>query len=197
MEKDRLEQYIDNHRDEFDVYEPSTEVWERIVQNKPKTKVRRLNWKKVIWQAAAVIVIFMISFAIQEYLHRNDSKPVADSRQERMTPEIPELIEAEIYYTSQVNSRLAEFKKLAKRHPGLETQLEHDLSELDSIYADLKDDLKDNVANEEVIDAMIQNYRIKLQILEELLFQLKQYKEKERERDEEKNKKYETKEYDL
>jgi hypothetical protein len=195
MEKDTLEQYIDNHRDEFDVFEPSTEVWDRIVQNKPKTKVRRLNWEKVIWQAAAVIVIFMISFALQEYLHRNDGKPVADNRQERMTPEIPELIEAEIYYTSQVNSRLAEFKKLAKRHPGLETQLEHDLSELDSIYADLKDDLKDNVANEEVIDAMIQNYRIKLQILEELLFQLKQYKEKER--DEENNKKYETKEYDL
>ena len=41
------------------------------------------------------------------------------------------------------------------------------------MFNELKIDLKDDAANEEVIEAMIQNYRIKLQILEEILTQLK------------------------
>ena len=48
--------------------------------------------------------------------------------------------------------------------------------ELDSTYAQLKLDLKDNVANEQIIEAMIQNYRIKLQILEKMLDHLKAMK---------------------
>jgi len=45
---------------------------------------------------------------------------------------------------------------------------------LDSVYADLRRDLKDNAANEEVIEAMIQNYRLKLEILEDVLSQMRQ-----------------------
>jgi hypothetical protein len=48
------------------------------------------------------------------------------------------------------------------------------MAHLDSIRTDLKKDLKDNVANQEVIEAMIQNYRIKLQLLEDMLNLLKQ-----------------------
>ena len=39
--------------------------------------------------------------------------------------------------------------------------------ELDSVYISLKSDLKDNIANHEVIEAMIQNYRLRISILEE------------------------------
>jgi hypothetical protein len=45
--------------------------------------------------------------------------------------------------------------------------------ELDKVFEELKRDLKDNSDNEEVIEAMIQNYRIKLEVLDEILTQLK------------------------
>ena len=48
--------------------------------------------------------------------------------------------------------------------------------ELDKIYKGLKNDLKDNVSNEEVIEAMIQNFRLKLQLLEEIQRQLQSQK---------------------
>jgi hypothetical protein len=46
------------------------------------------------------------------------------------------------------------------------------MSELDSVYIDLKADLKDNMANQEVIEAIIENYRMKISILEDLLKQI-------------------------
>ena len=47
------------------------------------------------------------------------------------------------------------------------------MEELDQVYEELKEDLNDNASNPEVIEAMILNYRVKLEILEELLDQLK------------------------
>ena len=44
-----------------------------------------------------------------------------------------------------------------------------DLSELDSIYGALQQDLRDNIANDEIVEAMIQNYILKIEILEDLL----------------------------
>jgi len=46
-------------------------------------------------------------------------------------------------------------------------------------YEAIKNDLKDNVANDQIIEAMIQNYRLKLRILEELQSEIKQEKNKE------------------
>jgi hypothetical protein len=62
--------------------------------------------------------------------------------------------------------------------------LHADLEELDEVYLELKEDLKDNVANPEVIEAMILNYRVKLEILEDLLNQLKEKENQDDESDE-------------
>jgi hypothetical protein len=54
------------------------------------------------------------------------------------------------------------------RYPDVANDMKKDLAELDSVYRNLKKDLGDNIANEEIINAMIQNYRMKLQILEDI-----------------------------
>ena len=43
---------------------------------------------------------------------------------------------------------------------------------------ELKNDLKDNVGNPEVVEAMINQYRMKVQILESLLNQIKEKENK-------------------
>ena len=55
-----------------------------------------------------------------------------------------------------------------------------DLSELDSIYSSLKKDLRENIDNEQVLEAMIQNYRMKLKILEDLLLDISPNKTQEK-----------------
>ncbi|HAM10742.1 MAG TPA: hypothetical protein DCP74_10825 [Bacteroidales bacterium] len=71
-------------------------------------------------------------------------------------------------------------------NPELKKELNNDLLQIDSIYADLKKDLKDNIANQEVVEALIRNYTIKIKILEDLLAILR-----ESETNAEKNKSHE------
>jgi len=56
----RLEQYIKDHRDEFDTEEPSPAVWEKIqYPSKPFTEgnVRVVRLRIIRWAAAAAIII--------------------------------------------------------------------------------------------------------------------------------------------
>lgn len=173
--KDRLEEFIAENREAFDFYEPADAVWEKIEKNKKSSRVVRFNYRTVLVRVAAVIVIFFGSYYVHDFMQkRNNNKIALKSRIEENLIIIPELVETEAYYASQVSDRLNELKAYTANYPEIEEDVRYDLNELDSVYAELKRDLKDNVANDEVIEALIQNYRLKLKILEDLLYQLKQ-----------------------
>jgi hypothetical protein len=168
MMKDRLEQFISDNRDQFDLYQPDEKLWAGIETNIQAKKTFRIGWRGVMWRAAAVILIFGASFGIQEYLHQR--KAMMSGREEKeIIKNIPELKEAEIYYTSLLNEKISQIQPLIEQYPELGASLNQDLSELDSIYDGLQMDLRDNIANDEVVEAMIQNYVLKIQILEDLL----------------------------
>jgi predicted CopG family antitoxin len=80
-----------------------------------------------------------------------------------------------------VADRYEELQPFLADDPAAKEMLSTDMEELDDVYRELKEDLKDNASNPEVIEAMILNYRVKLEILEDLLNQLK---EKEHQDDE-------------
>jgi hypothetical protein len=168
MMKDRLEQFISDNRDQFDLYQPDEKLWAGIETNIQVKKTFRIGWKGVMWRAAAVILIFGASFGIQEYLHQRKAM-MAGQEEKEIIKNIPELKEAEIYYTSLLNEKISQIQPLIEQYPELGASLNQDLSELDSIYDGLQMDLRDNIANDEVVEAMIQNYVLKIQILEDLL----------------------------
>ena len=174
--KDRLEKYIEDNRNEFDMREPSADLWNKIAANQNQPKVRRLN-ASVLWRVAAVIVIFLTGFLVQEIRYNIGGDNTLQMAQEKQEVVIPELQETEAYYAHQVSMMMNEVERYSVNDPGIYEEVKYDLTELDSVYSELKEDLKENVANDEVIEAMIQNYRIKLQILEDLLSELKQINE--------------------
>ena len=171
--KDNLEKFIAENRDQFDVFDPDEKLWKGVQSRIQKQKRTRISTRGILWRAAAVVVIFMLSFAVQEFLIRED---IWVSKRDRTikTDAIPELKEAEIYYTTMVNDKLNEIQPMIEEFPELGDELRSDLLELDSIYEGLKADLVDNIANDEVVEAMIQNYRLKLKILEDIQSFLKE-----------------------
>ncbi len=166
--KDRLEQFISDHRDQFDLHEPDDRLWAGIESKISGKKTLRISWKVVMWRAAAVILIFGASYGVQEILRQRRSM-LAGQEEKEIIRGIPELREAEIYYTSLLNDKFSQIEPLIRENPELGESIQQDLSELDSIYAELQKDLRDNIANDEVVEAMIQNYILKIQILEDLL----------------------------
>lgn len=165
--KDRFEKYIEENRDQFDFHDPDPRVWDRI--SKDIAKARSINWKVVLSRAAIVVAIFSVSFMASEMVHRYNGSKISSVQKGRG---LPGLKEAEAYYSSLVNQKLDELKPVIANCPSLQEELDYDLSELDSVYADLKSDLKDNAANQEVIQAIIENYRLKITILEDILTEL-------------------------
>jgi hypothetical protein len=181
MSPDKLEKYILDHREQFDDQEPDPALWEKV--NTRKAPVIRINWKDIAWKAAAVVVIFVASYYFHDYMasRKQFSGGRISKNAELNSPIVKELIEAEAYYTSQINMRKEEVFRLTASNPEVRHEIDDEMIDLDRAYKELKEDLKDNADNEEVIEAMIQNYRIKLDILEEMLRRLKHSNESQNE----------------
>jgi hypothetical protein len=186
---DRLEDFVKQHQEQFDLHEPDPSIWLKI--NSPQAgrslqkagrhiplvqERRPMPWLRI---AATVALIFAASTAGIYFL--TGEKP----NQEEYSSELyMEMMETEQYYTQMVSERYNELKPFLASDPGAKEMLSTDMDELDEVYDELKEDLKDNASNPEVIEAMILNYRVKLEILEDLLNQLKEKENQDYEKDE-------------
>jgi len=185
MSPDKLEKYILDHRESFDDLEPDPALWEKV--DTRKAPVIRMNWKDIAWKAAAVAVIFVASYYFHDYMasRKQPSPALMSENSGETSPMVKELIEAEAYYSSQIDLKREEVFRLTSSNPEIRQEIDMELVDLDRVYDELKKDLKDNAANQEVIEAMIQNYRLKLDILEEMLMAIKQSNEPQNEKDHE------------
>ena len=89
MMKDRLEQFISDNRDQFDLHEPDDRLWAGIETSIHGKKTIRIGWKGLVWRAAAVILIFGASFGIQEYLHQRKAMMAGQEEMEMMNNILP------------------------------------------------------------------------------------------------------------
>jgi|GEM_PF-314434 len=181
MTKDRLENYIKDHREEFDVIEPSPDLWNAISGNqmsvempsvKSNRKAIRLNSMKWITRLAAGMLIFLASYYVHDY--RSSQKLIAESNESSLKNSslYNTLLEAEYYYTAQIGLEKEKLYALTVGNSPVREEIQDELKELDREFNALKEDLKDNVDNEDIIAAMIQNYRLKLNILQDMMMQL-------------------------
>lgn len=171
-QSDKLEEFVREHRESFEVFEPSDGLWDAISRrSKPS---RKINLARVVWQVAAGIAIFFASWFIRDWIGPEGKEfyiaeeGLGSPADERMKM----LMEAELYYSSKINTAREEIVRLSGDNQSLLELLNTDLVELDAVFEELKKDLKDEGDNQEVIEAMIQNYRLKLQILEEMRLQM-------------------------
>jgi hypothetical protein len=177
MSTDNLEQFIRKNRAAFDTEEPAPDLWKGIEENLAKPQRRILPWRQFLWRAAAVVLIAGTAWAVNDLTDQH-KPPVALTEQGNIpeNPEVQELLEAEVYYASQVESQIAEVEASLRENPEILQELKQEFSELDSSYASLRRDLNENIAPEQIIEAMMQTHRTKANILNEILRQLNQEK---------------------
>jgi hypothetical protein len=180
---DKLEEHIRKNREDLDRYSPSKAVWNKIDS---QINRKRLPLRKVLSVAAMFVAILATSVVLVKsgLLNKYGSgtkNGLSDDPQQNQ-----QVRETEIYYNSLVNSLYREATPLLTGNPEIREELSTDISHLDSICTEIKKDLKDNVANQDVVEALIQNYRIKIRLLEDMLTILK-----ENEKDPEKEKSHE------
>jgi membrane-associated HD superfamily phosphohydrolase len=165
MNTNRLEDFVKANREEFDNLEPSEKVWKNIEEN--TRKIRKITPVAYLLRIAAVVFV-VVGFSVLIKLGTIKTGQMA----KQADPEMVELIEAEAYYASQVSEKMEEIRKCYDMHPELKEEIEGDLSELQQMYNSLKSDLNENVAKKTVIEAMIENNRYRLKMVDEVLEQI-------------------------
>lgn len=163
----KLEDFVRERRDEFDSKLPSMELWEQIESKLEKKHAPKFSFWKLSASVAAVLIIALVAtFYIEsQQAGIKGYGKVAD-------PEIVELLETEAFYARKVSTHMKEIHKCYEIYPELKFDIESDLNELDVMYRELKSDLNDNILNREVIEAMIQNNRIRLEMVDRVLNQI-------------------------
>ena len=161
--KDNMEQFIRENRAAFDDLEPSSHVWEHIDRSLPvKRGARIIRWQRFAVAASILLLVGLVGFfSFQQGKQQGVAITLAEIS--------PELGEAEAYYQSEINNKMALLASLAPDH-----EVTHDLKEAESFLQELKTELKDVSPGEReiVIQAMIENYRTRLDILERVLDRL-------------------------
>lgn len=160
---DELKNFVEQNRKDFEIFETDTELlWQGVKAGIEPQKRRFEVIRTWAWRVAAVLVLgFGLAWAFTGQEAEN---------QQDMT----ELKEAESYYGNLIDQKL---RVIQTQHSNrVDPALFRDLAALDSACRELKTDLKDNASNAEVVNAMIQHYRIKLKLLENILDELEEDK---------------------
>jgi hypothetical protein len=170
---DELEEYIRKNREDLDQLTPSSYLWKKIKRGLKREKSLMSQWLTI-----AAMVVAILGTAV---IFLNPGKKLPDNSREKhgdagLSQTNPQFKETEVYYNNLINSLYSETTPLLTGNPEIKKELNTDISKLDSICSEIKKDLKDNVANQEVVEALVQNYRIKIRILEDMLIVLKENK---------------------
>ncbi len=191
-EKDALESFVDQNMDAFNQHEPSPELLERIKpsfngkdqkQDEKETSDSKSgrkiipfsSWIKI---AAILLVSFSLIYLIYENqtlkssiaLDQNNSTTKEDLDEAETRENFPlssvssELAEVEQFYVSEVDLKLKSAKAL-----NVDEEVLKEVDLLNEEFSELKKDMKQSINDEQIIEAMIDNYRLKIELLDHIL----------------------------
>lgn len=174
MEKDKLKDFIDQNKEDFDLFEPSDQIWEGVEMDLRKERFTFPS--KVILRIAASV--FFLLGAAWLWMQMNPTagpEIVEKSTEEKVeyafTGLSAELEEVEFYYVSEVN-----FAQEQLNDYEVDEELFGEVEALKLEFELLKEEMGQSADPMMVIEAMIQNYQLRLELLKSILKQV----EKER-----------------
>ncbi len=155
---DELEKHIKNRRAGMDILDPDPGLWDRIKKGLPRQKI---HISAYLWRAAAAVIIVVVGLTV---IFRTVITPQGND-----DPLVTAVKETYMYYNSQIRSLYKEAQPFLTAYPEISTELDNGMGELDSLSMQIRNDLSDNIANEEVVEALIRNYRLRIELLEDML----------------------------
>lgn len=160
-----MKEFIQGNKSEFETDKPSSDLWNKIDQelsdntNERVVKmvpVKRM-WKMVISSAAAVAIAFLTF----NTLNPGGSSLASEDIQKSGFSDVNQL---ESYYSSQVNDRMERLKIY-----NIDEDLLEEIAVLKEEFENLKSEAGKGLNQEEILDSMIDNYRLRVRLLEEIM----------------------------
>lgn len=170
-----IEEFFRNHRDQLNDAEPDEGHFDRFRYKLERMfgaekVVRKISIVPYLLKAAVVTLLVTLSS-----LYVWDSFIRPESRMMTLSDVSPQYREVENYYVSEVSARETEILNLdIMGTPAQKEIMLQEIRNMDSIYVELQKELKAHPNDERVINAMIEHYQTKLNVMSLILDQLKQ-----------------------
>lgn len=184
----QLENFIRDHREEFDGEEPSPRVWKDLQQQlqadanpapKKNSGGRVLTLTILKWSAAAAILV-LAGLGVFHLIDKPTPPGTAEVKPKRddILQKINPTYAKEVYHFTQlIELKQEELKQIEKDNPELYQQFLGDISQLDSSYNNLKKELPSNPNREQLLEAMIENLKMQTELLNQQLQIIQQIKQ--------------------
>lgn len=192
MKKTKLERFIRDNREDFDHYEAPAGLWAKIDKSlgedltedqnnesfttsemreiMPLAVTKRTDFKK-IWVIAASITLLIGCFSIF-YL-----KNSPESTEQIVAEVAPQYNDKMVQYASLIETKREEIKAIEIHDPVMYKEFATEIEKLNQDYQNLQDELPQTPNQEELVEAMIQNLRVQLDILNRQLIIIQKVKE--------------------
>jgi hypothetical protein len=158
QDRDELEQFISDHKSQFDVLEPPREGWEAISKELEADQLGGQDRRGVYWKVAALLMIGFLTFLMTDKF-----KPVVVEGEE-LSASIEEFEELETFYTSIISKK--EIKLEAELESNIAINyLQVDIEELEFLYNDLRSLYVQKQSTPEVRDRLVHLLRQRLHLI--------------------------------
>jgi hypothetical protein len=167
-----IDELIRKNRNLFEDHEPMEGHLERFnwkLEKRLHSSATRKSIVPYLLRAAVVtILVTLSSLWAWDHFIRTDKGRMA------LGDVSPQYREVENYYVHQVNMVEGELLNVdLKNNPGQKEILEKEMKSMDSVYVQLQKELKANPNDERIINAMIEHYQTKLDVMTYIVKQLK------------------------
>jgi len=153
---------------DYNIYEPTIGHFNRFQaklkrQEKPKQKT---NWYKIVAVAASLLLLFALVF---NYSNTSKGFELADVS--------PKMEETQDYFNTVIHQELEKINNIKnQKNQKIINDALIQLQFLENDYNKQKIELASNTKNKSIIYAMISNYQQRIDVLQNLLKQLNQFK---------------------
>jgi len=173
---DKLKDFVQAHRDEFDSFSPRPDLWQDIsselhatpetAQPEPvkEARVFSLNWNTAWRYAAAVALLVMVAFGAHQYgsLGTQPTGQLAATSQPVPLDKIaPEVKQIETQYVQVIEKKESELKAMGAGNVKFE--------DLEKEYNHLKKELYTTPNKEVLLQAMSDNLKMRIALLNQQL----------------------------
>jgi hypothetical protein len=168
-----IDEIIRSNRDFFEDGEPSEGHLERF-NSKLEMRFHKIVIVKrsivpyLLRAAVVTLLVTLSSLWTWDHFIRSDRNRMA------LGDVSPQYREVENYYLHQVNLMESEAGNMTlSNNPEQQQMLKKEMRSMDSVYVQLQKDLKANPNDERIINAMIEHYQTKLEVMTFIVNQLK------------------------
>ena len=167
-----IEDIIRENKDFFEEAEPSTGHFERFnrkLELMAEVKMPKRSIVPYLLKAAVVTLLVTLSslWTWDHFIRPGSSRMTLGQVS-------PQYKEVENYYIHQVNITEGEIVNVdLKNNPEQKQILMKEMKSMDSVYVSLQKELKANPNDERIINAMIEHYQTKLEVMNYIISQLK------------------------